>query len=154
MSRAVVSRLSAAQIKKSPAGPMDRGKDKEGHPGYFEGVDSPDMVASLLGKWEKISARGSPSRTHRRLDFHGMRMYVCPNGVGVLVLENDSDYSLCGVEKGSRLARGAPLARIGNSDVCFPFSVKVIECWEHRQRPYVAILQALGPVLEEHQAHI
>lgn len=123
---------------------MNESGQEKGSPEAEESALTREKVALLLEKWDKESLKGSPARKHQKLVFPFTEMYVCPNGVGVLVLAEDVEYSLCDIQARTRIEKGIPLVRIGDEKVSFPFPVRVIEIWERGKKPYISVVQVLG----------
>lgn len=96
-----------------------------------------------LYKWECVCEKGFLERIYKTVDLPYMTMYICINNVGALVLHKKMCYSFINVRGGCVMAKNTPFIYINGSNVSFPFSVKVIECWEPACKEYVGIFQVL-----------
>lgn len=102
-----------------------------------------DAKKAAMDKWNEARGKGCRERVHRLLDLPYMTMYICVNNVGALVLHRETCYSFMNVRSGCTIARNTPFISINGSDVSFPFSAKVIECWEPACKEYIGIFQVL-----------
>jgi len=109
--------------------------------GFVSSMDDYDNEFSPQERWSGVDLKGSPSRTHKILDFYNTRMYVCPNNVGILILMEEANYCFINVRNGNKIKKGVPFMKVDFMEISMPFTMNVLEHWEHGCKSYIGIFK-------------